>query len=185
MLSVGFGFIHRSSRWRWSDSCVLLQGAFKELHSPFFVGTSQTAHTGGNPARPREVRQLLALPVGVAFSCPLCRQSCLVNSKEVAWGLYDEHTVRSRCRKPSSQNVFVYISLRWCTRVCWNRVVSTFYFCRVTKVSKKWIAWGVLKVLWVEKLNSAKDDTVEASALDLYSRYTRHGGKTVWDWGRV
>lgn len=101
ILNIGFGFIHRSSKWRWSDSCVLLQGASKELHSPFFVGTGQTAHTGGDPARPQKVRQLLALSVGVAFSCPLCYQSCSVNSKEVAWGRCDEHTVPSQCWKPA------------------------------------------------------------------------------------
>lgn len=61
ILNVRFGFIHRSSKWRWSDSCVLLQGALEELCCPFFMGTSQTAHTGGDPAWPWEVRQLLAL----------------------------------------------------------------------------------------------------------------------------
>lgn len=55
MINVGFGFIHRSCKQRWSDSRVLLEGAFKELHCAFLMGPSQAADTGGDPARPREV----------------------------------------------------------------------------------------------------------------------------------
>lgn len=52
IINAGFGFIHRSYKQRWSDSCVLLQGAFRELQRAFLMGSSQAADTGGDPARP-------------------------------------------------------------------------------------------------------------------------------------